>query len=79
MGEIVREGQQQVLSGKTSWPSVAKRVIFGALDEMSTYWVFSKRRSKVLEEVAAQVCEILIHGLAEGSSSMAAGAAASGR
>jgi TetR/AcrR family fatty acid metabolism transcriptional regulator len=78
LAEIVREGQQKGLIRQNILPSVAKRVIFGALDEMSTYWVFSKRRSKVLEEVAAQVCEILIRGLAEGSSSMAAEAAASG-
>jgi TetR/AcrR family fatty acid metabolism transcriptional regulator len=78
LAEIVREGQQKGLIRQNILPSVAKRVIFGALDEMSTYWVFSKRRSKVLEEVAAQVCEILIRGLGEGSSSMAAEAAASG-
>jgi len=78
LAEIVREGQQKGLIRQNVLPSVAKRVIFGALDEMSTYWVFSKRRSKLLEEVAAQVCEILIRGLAEGSSSMAAEAAASG-
>lgn len=78
LAEIVKEGQQQGLMRQNILPSVAKRVIFGALDEMSTYWVFSKKRSKVLEEVATQVCEILIKGLAEGSSSMAARAAASG-
>lgn len=78
LGEIVREGQQQGLMRQNILPSVAKRVIFGALDEMSTYWVFSKRRSKLLEEVAAQVCEILIQGLSEVSNSMAAGAAVSG-
>ncbi len=78
LAEIVRDGQQKGLIRQNILPSVAKRVIFGALDEMSTYWVFSKRRSKVLEEVAAQVCEILIQGLADGSSSLVAGAAASG-
>lgn len=72
LAEIVREGQQQGLIRQNILPSVAKRVIFGALDEMSTYWVFSKRKSKVLEEMVAQVCEILIQGLAETTSSMAA-------
>lgn len=79
LAEIVKEGQQQGLMRQNILPSVAKRVIFGALDEMSTYWVFSRKRSRVLEEVAAQVCEILTHGLSEGSSPMATGAAVLGR
>ncbi|MEJ5376180.1 MAG: TetR/AcrR family transcriptional regulator [bacterium] len=79
LAEIIREGQQQGLIRQNILPSVAKRVIFGALDEMSTYWVFSKRRSKVLEEVTSQVCEILIQGLAEGCRSVQERAVVSGK
>ncbi len=79
LAEIIREGQQQGLIRQNILPSVAKRVIFGALDEMSTYWVFSKRRSKVLEEVTSQVCEILIQGLAEACHSVQDRAVVSGK
>jgi len=78
LADIVREGQQQGLIRQNLLPSVAKRVIFGALDEISTYWVFSRRRNKALEEVANQVCEILIHGLIEGPSDLVAREGVSG-
>lgn len=79
LAEIVREGQKQGVVRSNILPSVAKRVIFGALDEMSTYWVFSRKGTRSVEEVATQVCEILIRGLAEGGPSLAMKEAASGR
>ena len=63
VAEIIREGQRQGVIRADIHPSVAKRVIFGALDEMSTYWVFSKRKTFSAEEAAQHISDLLILGV----------------
>jgi TetR/AcrR family fatty acid metabolism transcriptional regulator len=43
-------------------PKVVAKVLFGALDEMATNWILSKRRYK-LAPMADQVLEIFLHGV----------------
>lgn len=60
---IIREGQQQGLMRADVEPAIAKRVIFGALDEMSTFWVLSKKRHRPAKDVVRQVTDMLICGV----------------
>jgi TetR/AcrR family fatty acid metabolism transcriptional regulator len=43
-------------------PNVVAKIIFGALDEMATNWILSKRRYK-LAPMADQVLDILLNGV----------------
>jgi TetR/AcrR family fatty acid metabolism transcriptional regulator len=43
-------------------PTVAAKVLFGALDEMATNWILSKRRYSLVGEADA-VLDILLNGL----------------
>ncbi len=61
--EIIREGQQRGVLRPDIEPSIAKRVIFGALDEMSTFWVLSKKRSHPAQDVVRQVTDMVICGV----------------
>lgn len=79
LAEIVREGQQRGVVRVGILPWIAKRVIFGALDEMSTYWVFSRKRDRSIDEVATQVFEMFVRGLAQVTSGSEVGEAALGR
>ncbi|MFH1488452.1 MAG: TetR/AcrR family transcriptional regulator, partial [Pseudomonadota bacterium] len=44
IGEIIEEGQQTGVFRKEIIPDIAKRAFFGALDEMSRFWVLSKHK-----------------------------------
>ncbi len=65
VAEIVREGQGMGAFRAEIDPSIAKRVIYGALDELSTIWVLSRKRDRSVEEVAGQVSDIIIGGLVQ--------------
>jgi TetR/AcrR family fatty acid metabolism transcriptional regulator len=43
-------------------PTVAAKVFFGALDEMATNWILSKRRYSLVHDADA-VLDILLNGL----------------
>ena len=44
IGDIIREGQEEGLFKGDIIPGIAKRAFFGALDEMSRFWVLSSRK-----------------------------------
>jgi TetR/AcrR family fatty acid metabolism transcriptional regulator len=48
-------------------PTLAAKVLFGALDEMATNWILSKRRYSLVDEADA-VLDILFNGLATAGS-----------
>lgn len=58
------DGQERGIFRKNIHPKVAAKVFFGALDEMVTNWILS-RRSYGLEGMAEPVLDILIQGLAK--------------
>src|SRR6266850_717681 len=62
--EVIVDGQARGIFRKELHPQVATKVFFGALDEMVTNWVLS-RKSYALETMVEPVLDILIRGLAK--------------
>lgn len=63
IAEIIRDGQAQGVFHPDVVPDLAKRAIFGALDEMSRYWVLSSRRKYDIETAAKQISDYFLYGL----------------
>jgi len=61
--EIIREGQDSGIFKKEIIPSIAKRAFFGALDEMSRFWVLSSSRRYDIETAAKQISGYFLDGL----------------
>jgi TetR/AcrR family fatty acid metabolism transcriptional regulator len=62
---IIAEGQAAGLFRAGLNAKVAAKVFFGALDEMATNWILSKRRYK-LAPLADQVFDIFFDGVSAG-------------
>lgn len=63
ISNIIIEGQQNKIFRPGIIPGIAKRVLFGALDEISSYWVLSKHKKYSLEMSAKMIGDIFINGL----------------
>lgn len=63
ISEIIQEGQEKGIFKKGIVPGIAKRAFFGALDEMSRFWVLSSRRKYDIDTAAKQISEYFLHGL----------------
>ena len=63
IGDIIEEGQEKGLFRKDVIPGVAKRAFFGALDEMSRFWVLSSRKRYDIETAAKQIIEYFLKGI----------------
>jgi len=63
IGDIIQEGQKEGIFKKEIIPGIAKRAFFGALDEMSRFWVLSSRRKYDIETAAKQISEYFLSGL----------------
>ena len=63
IGDIIREGQDQGLFKRDIIPDIAKRAFFGALDEMSRFWVLSSHKKYDIETAAMQISDYFLHGL----------------
>jgi TetR/AcrR family fatty acid metabolism transcriptional regulator len=63
IGEIVREGQENGVFNKEVIPGIAKRAFFGALDEMSRFWVLSTRKQYDIKTAAKQISEYFLNGI----------------
>lgn len=61
---IIREGQRQGVVRADIMPGIAKRAFFGALDEMSRFWVLSKRKKYSVHTAARQIAEFFVNGIA---------------
>ncbi|MEW6266306.1 MAG: TetR/AcrR family transcriptional regulator [Thermodesulfobacteriota bacterium] len=64
ISEIVREGQARGVIRPDLNPGIIKRAFFGALDEMSRYWVLSSKRKYNIRETAEQIADFFIRGIA---------------
>ena len=62
IADIIEEGQQQGLFDKGIIPNIAKRAFFGALDEMSRFWVLSSRKRYDIETAAKQISDYFLKG-----------------
>lgn len=63
IADIIKEGQQKGIFKMDIIPGIAKRAFFGALDEMSRFWVLSSRRKYDIETAAKQISEYFLSGL----------------
>jgi TetR/AcrR family fatty acid metabolism transcriptional regulator len=61
--EIIEEGQEKGVFQKEVIPAVAKRAFFGALDEMSRFWVLSSRKRYDINTAATQISEYFLNGI----------------
>ena len=65
IAEIIREGQLKGVFKKEVIPGIAKRAFFGALDEMSRFWVLSTHKKYDIETAAKQISAYFLRGLIE--------------
>jgi len=63
VGKIIQEGQENGVFKKEVIPGVAKRAFFGALDEMSRFWVLSSRKRYDIKTAAKQISEYFLYGI----------------
>ena len=63
VADIIKEGQRQRLYRADILPGIAKRIFFGALDEVSRVWTASLETNYSLEETINQVITIFLSGL----------------
>ena len=61
--DIIIEGQQRGLFRKDVILSVAKRAFFGALDEVSRFWVLSNRKQYDPGTAAKQISDFFLNGI----------------
>lgn len=62
--DLIVEGQTKGVFRTDVHPGLAKRALFGALDEISTHWVLLKNGRYDLNDSANQIANIFIAGLA---------------
>jgi len=63
IAEIIRQGQRKGIFRKDIIPGVAKRAFFGALDEMSRFWVLSSRKQYDIRTAARQISGYFLTGI----------------
>jgi TetR/AcrR family fatty acid metabolism transcriptional regulator len=63
IGDIIREGKQRGTVREDILPGIAKRAFFGALDEMSRFWVLSKKPKYDIETASRQISSFFINGI----------------
>ncbi len=63
IADIIRDGQEKGIFKKDVMPGVAKRAFFGALDEMSRFWVLSSRKWYDIRTVAKQISGYFLNGI----------------
>ena len=63
IAEIIEEGQKKGVFSMKIIPDIAKRAFFGALDEMSRFWVLSSRKKYDIETAAKQISGYFLKGL----------------
>ncbi|HZP48447.1 MAG TPA: TetR/AcrR family transcriptional regulator C-terminal domain-containing protein [Vicinamibacterales bacterium] len=63
--DAIADGQRDGAFRDDVKPTVAAKVLFGALDEMATNWILSKRRY-ALEPEADAVLDLFVNGVAAG-------------
>jgi TetR/AcrR family transcriptional regulator, fatty acid metabolism regulator protein len=61
--DVIAEGQAKGMFRKQINPTVAAKVFFGALDEMATNWILSRRKYSLASEADA-VVDLFVGGLA---------------
>lgn len=60
--QAIADAQARRVFRKSINPTIAAKIFFGALDEMATNWILSKRRYSLVAEADA-VLDVLVNGL----------------
>jgi len=63
ISSIVREGQQEGLFRREIMPGLVKRAFFGALDELSTMFLFHQKKKYEIDQAAQQVATFFLNGI----------------
>lgn len=63
IGDIIQRGQEQNVFRRDIVPGIAKRVFFGALDELSTIWVLLHEKRYDLPTCADHLTKIFLGGI----------------
>ncbi|MCD6571621.1 MAG: TetR/AcrR family transcriptional regulator [Deltaproteobacteria bacterium] len=63
VADIIDEGKASGIFDQDVRSDVVARMVFGSLDEISTYWVTSRRKRFDVHDAAKTVGDILIEGL----------------
>lgn len=61
--KIIIEGQEKNLFKKTIHPQIAKRIIFGSIDELALEWILMKKKRYTLEEASNQLFQLIYEGI----------------
>ncbi len=64
IADIIRLGQEEGVFRKDVIPGIAERAFFGALDEMSRFWVLSSRKEYDIRTAAQQISGYFLRGMA---------------
>ena len=65
---IIHKGQKMSIFRKDVMPGVAKRAMFGALDETARLWILSPDNQYTIEEAAKQISMIFLCGIEQNKS-----------
>ena len=65
ISQTIREGQRLGVFRSDVMPGVFKRAYFGALDEMSRFWVLSSRKKYSTKTAAKQISSYFLEGIVE--------------
>jgi TetR/AcrR family fatty acid metabolism transcriptional regulator len=63
IGKIIEEGKEEGVIRQDVIPAIAKRALFGALDEMLLYWVLAKKPKYSMDQSIEQISHLFIDGL----------------
>jgi TetR/AcrR family fatty acid metabolism transcriptional regulator len=63
ISKIIEEGKEKGVIREDVIPGIAKRAFFGALDEMSRFWVLSKKPKYDIQTASKQITNFFIHGI----------------
>jgi TetR/AcrR family fatty acid metabolism transcriptional regulator len=63
VGDIIQRGQETGFFREDVQPDIAKRIIFGSLDEVSRVWNTSLETHYSVEEISNQVLTIFLRGM----------------
>ena len=63
ISDIIKDGQAKGIFKPDIIPGIAKRAFFGALDEMSRFWVLSKKKKYDTKTAAKQIAEYFLRGM----------------
>lgn len=70
VAEIIQAGQRENVFREDINPQLAKRIFFGALDEISRVWNSSLESHYTIDEITHQVLEIFLSGLKDESATL---------